>query len=126
MKRILALLLILLLPFQTTLASVMAIEMSAPAAPMQMLAGEECHHQMADSANVTDLAATSDEMSADGSANPHGNCGICHFSCCSALPIGAALAPVFSTSENVAVTPTTQPSAPPAARPERPNWASLA
>lgn len=123
MNRFFALLLILLLPFQNTLAAVMAIEMSTASAPMQMQAGEECHHQMA---ATDDLAAAGDEVSAGGSHTKHGNCGICHFSCCSALPIGTAVAPVFSATEIFTFAPLAQPLAPPAARPERPKWGGLA
>lgn len=123
MNRILALLLILLLPFQTTLAAVMAIEMSAPSASTQMLAGEDCHHQMTTSSDLTAIGA---EVSADGNANPHGNCGICHFSCCSTLPISTPIVAAFSVSETFSFAALVQPPAPPAARPERPNWASLA
>jgi chromate transport protein ChrA len=96
---------------------------AAPSASTQMLAGEECHHQMTTS---SDLAAIGAEVSADDNANPHGNCGICHFSCCSTLPIGTAIVAVFAVSETFSFAVLVQPPAPPAARPERPNWASLA
>lgn len=119
MKRFFAILMMLLLPFQMTLAAVVAIEMGAASVPASMQGQEECHHQMAD-------LAASDDISTDGTHPGHGNCGICHFSCCSALPTPEALAPVFSathspTFASVAPTPT-----PPAARPERPKWRGLA
>lgn len=126
MHRFFALLLILLLPFQNTLAAVMAIEMSTPSAPIQMQAGEACHHEMSGSADLVDIAAADHEMPTDGSPAQHGNCGICHFSCCSALPIGAAITPALSVTETFVFAPLAQPPAPPAARPERPKWGGLA
>jgi hypothetical protein len=77
-------------------------------------------------AGSDELAAAGEAMPADSSHIKHGNCGICHFSCCSALPIGAAIAPVFSATESFTFAPLAQPPAPPAARPERPKWGGLA
>lgn len=120
MKRFFAVLMMLLLPFQMTLAAVVAIEMGAASPPLQMQGEEECHHQ------ATMALGASDDMSADSSHVNHGNCGICHFSCCSALPIASAITPVYSANPTPDPTPEAQPPAPPAARPERPNWADLA
>lgn len=124
MKRFLALLLILLLPFQMSLAAVMGIEAGAGAVAAVQMQDEiqenaACHQHMAN--------AAADEMPADSSHAKHGGtCGSCSMNCCSALPIASSLSPVFSAAEAPVFTPVAQPPAPPAARPERPKWGGLA
>ena len=119
MKRLIAILLMLILPTQMTLAAVSVIGMAAVAAPAQ--GAGDCNHQ-ADTADAT----AGDEQMADSSRAGHGNCGTCQFNCCSALPITAAFVPPFSAKQTPTSPLQTQAPTPPAARPERPNWADLA
>lgn len=127
MKRFFALLLVLLLPLQMSLAAVLGIEAGAGAVSAMQMQEEiqenaACHQHMAQ----MDSSAA-DEMPADtGHAKHGGTCGSCSMNCCSALPIASSLSPVFSTAEAPAFTPVAQQPAPPAARPERPKWGGLA
>ena len=119
MKRFLVFLLMCLLPYQMTLAAVMGIEMEAPTAAVQT-AGEEapCHH--AGDVSMADQAAT------DAGHAAHGHCGFCHFAGGSALPVANAPAAPLPAAQAPLAHAGTQLPAPPAARPERPKWGSLA
>lgn len=119
MKRFLAILLMLLLPVQMSLAAVRAIEMASSAASMQDT--EICHHQ----GSTEDVSPGNGFMPGNGQTG-HGNCDTCHYSCCSALPIRAIAVPPFSATQIPASLNEAQPPMPPSVRPERPNWADLA
>ena len=118
MKRLLAVLLMFLLPYQMTLAATMAIEMEAPAAAMQTAGEDACHH--------ADNMAMADEATVSADQATHGHCGLCHFSGGSALPMLAVMAMAQPLAESPHAQTGTQLPAPPAARPERPKWGSLA
>ncbi len=117
MKRIVALLMMLLLPFQMTLAAVVAIEMTVPSAVMQMGDDGACHHDAGSTAG--------DDAAATGHVG-HEQCGVCHFSCCSALPTTAVAPPSLPSGEAPRAVALPAPPTPPAARPERPKWGRLA
>jgi len=117
MKRIVALLMMLLLPFQMTLAAVVAIEMSAPSAIMQMGDDGACHH---------DAGSVAGDDSLPAAHVGHDQCGICHFSCCSALPMAGIVPPSPPLGETHPAVDLPAPPTPPVARPERPKWGRLA
>lgn len=117
MKRYVALLMMLLLPFQMTLAAVVAIEMTAPAAAIALQVDDgACHHEI-------------DTASGDTAPDTHvghNQCGICHFSCCNALPMAIAMTPRLHAGEPPRFIADSTLPLPPATRPERPKWDRLA
>lgn len=115
MRRLIALLLILLLPFQTTLAAEMAIAMGGMndlGATVQM-EEQPCHH--------------ADMASADEASTPsHDACGICHFGCCSAIPMTLEQTATLAVFDQPPSASSFALLAPPNTRPERPKWRDLA
>lgn len=115
MRRLIALLLILLLPLQTTLAAEMAIAMSSvnDFGTATQVEEQPCHH--ADMASAEDASAPS-----------HDACGICHFGCCSALTmtLGQTTSPAAINQPLPGLSFALL--APPNTRPERPKWSDLA
>lgn len=123
MKRLLACLLILLLPFQSAWAVAGAFcgdagMATTPAADVSMQSAHHEHH--AHDAVSTD--ATDSDLAACASMDGH--CAACHIGCCTAA------APLLHLASNDADVPMAQtrshlPS-PASQRPERPKWHALA
>jgi hypothetical protein len=117
MRRFLAILLLVFLPFQFSWAAVAGYCQHEAEGAARHFGHHEHKHQADAAAEAHDSAP--DIQLSGGSDN---DCGACHASCCTAAILGDESLPPLSLASVSIPWLKNQLTSPPAAQPERPNW----